>query len=170
MSPELPPDSCADTVALLRLLQPRRFLLAGASQTLASAVAAALADVHIEQKSLDELRRDIDQLPIYDVIVLVNVVEKLDKGEADALLGRLRDLHARHLLVFVPMGGAWTGSASHWQQTDLLALGFSLYKRYAIDQRDLHLYCFELDTYKPTPEWLNNKYWANPELFGKYRW
>ncbi|WP_290652932.1 DUF6231 family protein [Aquisalimonas sp.] len=32
------------------------------------------------------------------------------------------------------------------------------------------LYGFDVGTYKTTPDWLNPRYWANPELWGKYRW
>lgn len=171
MAMALPSSAGTDIMALLRSLQPQHILMAGQIQTLADVLEETVpTNTRIDQQGLDDLRQTVDQLPVYDVIVLLEVIENLDKAEADALLSRLRDLHARHLFVFVPMGEGWSGLQSHWHQTDLLALGFSLWKTYTIEQSDLHLYRFELDTYKATPEWLNSKYWANPELFGKYRW
>lgn len=166
----LPENAGTDLVALLQSLQPEHILIAGETETLAAGLEPVAGNFHLEQCGLQDLQQTIDKLPVYDVVLLLGVIENLDKAEADALLGRLRDLHARHVFVFVPIGEGWSGLRSHWQQTDLLALGFSLYRTYAAGQGNLHLYRFELDTYKATPEWLNSKYWANPELFGKYRW
>jgi hypothetical protein len=28
---------------------------------------------------------------------------------------------------------------------------------------DLRIHYYDLDTYKSVPDWLNNRYWANPE-------
>ena len=38
------------------------------------------------------------------------------------------------------------------------------------ENRSLHLFSYDLQDYKQVPDWLNAKYWANPELFGKYWW
>ena len=34
----------------------------------------------------------------------------------------------------------------------------------------LTLYTYDLYEYKQVPDWLNAKFWANPENFGKYWW
>ena len=34
----------------------------------------------------------------------------------------------------------------------------------------LKIWQFNLYDYKPQPDWLNARYWANPENFDKYRW
>ncbi|MGD8939893.1 MAG: DUF6231 family protein [Gammaproteobacteria bacterium] len=34
----------------------------------------------------------------------------------------------------------------------------------------MHVYAFDIASYKTTPDWLNNKYWANPELWDKHWW
>ncbi|MDD3447840.1 MAG: DUF6231 family protein [Gammaproteobacteria bacterium] len=34
----------------------------------------------------------------------------------------------------------------------------------------VHLYGFDIATYKVTPDWLNSRYWANPELWDRYWW
>nr|WP_264480642.1 DUF6231 family protein [Psychrobacter sp. I-STPA6b] len=34
----------------------------------------------------------------------------------------------------------------------------------------LSIWQFNLYDYKYRPDWLNAKYWANPENFDKYRW
>jgi len=36
--------------------------------------------------------------------------------------------------------------------------------------RQLTLFTYDLREYKQVPDWLNAKFWANPENFGKYWW
>lgn len=52
--------------------------------------------------------------------------------------------------------------------TAALAMGFE--KVAAWHESQLTLYLFQLYAYKSPPEWLNSRYWANPELFDKFRW
>ena len=75
------------------------------------------------------------------------------------LLAALRDRANRRILVHV--GEARIGETIDQQ---LVSLG---YRRLAADEA---LYLFDIDTYKDTPDWLNPRNWANPELWGKYRW
>ncbi|AXI02339.1 DUF6231 family protein [Aquirhabdus parva] len=71
-------------------------------------------------------------------------------------LTHLRDLLARRVLV-VAFGD---------QSAGLRALGFS-----QIEQIEgWELWQFNILEYKQTPDWLNSRYWANPENWGKYRW
>jgi hypothetical protein len=46
---------------------------------------------------------------------------------------------------------------------DYLALGMQ--RLVEADEEMRALYVFDLHTYKPAPDWLNAKYWANPELW-----
>ncbi|MBC7751103.1 MAG: hypothetical protein H7Z73_05210 [Candidatus Saccharibacteria bacterium] len=71
-------------------------------------------------------------------------------------LTHLRDLLARRVLV-VAYGD---------QSTGLRALGFS--KIETIEGWEL--WQFNILEYKQIPDWLNSRYWANPENFDKYRW
>lgn len=73
-------------------------------------------------------------------------------------LTRLRDLLARRVLVF-----------SHPDYTPLLrSLGFSQIE--FIESANMIIWQFNILSYKQVPDWLNSKYWANPENWGKYRW
>ncbi len=165
----LPDTAGADVLGLLQAEQPESLLLSSADAALNERIQAALPDTPLETIAPADLPGRVESLPVYDVILLVGVIEQLDKQGAHILIGRLRDLHSRHLFLLVRTGDSWTGLASHWQRNDLLAHGFTLLHHYD-DDGDWQLCRFELDTYKATPEWLNSKYWANPELFGKYRW
>lgn len=76
-----------------------------------------------------------------------------------ALFAALRDRANRRVVVH--MGEARIGGAIDQQ---LVSLG---YKRQA---RDEALYLFDIETYKDTPDWLNPRNWANPDMWDKYRW
>jgi len=111
----------------------------------------------------------------YDVAVLFRVVERLGREPAQRLIASLRDLHAERLYVVV--GGSCEGEpcVSEWTDGDLFALGMRLQQSYSDAPaggtgETLRLFSFSLSDYKTTPEWLNSNYWANPELFGKFRW
>lgn len=76
---------------------------------------------------------------------------------------RLRDLFAQQSLIFIPT-----------RVTDLGLNGFGynsvqLFLE-APDTPRIICWQFNLYDYKQRPDWLNAKYWANPENFDKYRW
>ncbi len=71
-------------------------------------------------------------------------------------LTRLRDLLARRVLVVAP----------DTQAQPLRALGFGQFGQLG----HLQVWQFNILAYKQVPDWLNARYWANPENFGKYRW
>lgn len=160
-----------DLCELVRDVQPETLLLGGAACDYVDLVKSEAGDSRIEQiGDSRELHDRTNELPVFDVILLADVLEQLAKPDAEILIGRLRDLHSRHLLLFVRIGDDWDGIQSYWQRTDLLAHGFTLYQRYAIGDHEYDLCRFDLETYKQTPDWLNSQYWANPELWDKYRW
>ena len=159
-----------DLQELITTIKPESMLLAGGANEYSDLIQESAARCQIKPIDLAGLCTDIDRLPVFDVILLTDVLEQLPKSEAEALIGRLRDLHSRHLFLFIRIGEDWPGIESQWRRNDLLAHGFSLYRRYDADGLEYHLYRFELESYKATPEWLNSQYWANPELFDKYRW
>jgi hypothetical protein len=115
----------------------------------------------------------IEQLNTYgsfDFGVVVKCIEYVDKSVAEHLLARLRDIYTKKLLVVAPIGKQWDQHCSHWEESDFLALGFILKTKLTVDDKPLHVYAFDIDSYKSTPDWLNNKYWANPELWDKFWW
>ncbi len=72
-------------------------------------------------------------------------------------LTRLRDLLARQVLVL-----------ANQQYSSLLhTLGFSQVEQL---EQEMFIWQFNILSYKQTPDWLNSKYWANPENWDKYRW
>lgn len=115
----------------------------------------------------DALAR-VTGLGVFDLAVVTDTVEHLEKTAAEQLLGNLRDLHAHHLLLLVPIGEAGQGQQSSWAPGDLLALGMSRVGCYNSATARYYLYHFALETYKQAPDWLNSKYWAHPERYDIY--
>ena len=100
----------------------------------------------------------------YDLALVVDCLERMPKRTALELLGGIRNLNASRLAVLVDL------DACDWQETDLFALALQLSERFQRDAQVLSLFTYDLRDYKQVPDWLNAKFWANPENFGKYWW
>ena len=61
-------------------------------------------------------------------------------------------------------------AACSWQDTDFFALALSASEKFCRDEQVLSLFTYDLHDYKQVPDWLNARFWANPEMFGKYWW
>ncbi|NIR28926.1 MAG: hypothetical protein GWN84_06350 [Gammaproteobacteria bacterium] len=127
-------------------------------------------DLDVQRLDRERLIERLTELGRFDLAFVIETVEHMDKEAAVKVLARLRDVHARRLYVLAPIGVGEDDQASRWEDIDFWGYGFTRVGRYERDGHPLHLYGFDIDHYKITPDWLNAKYWANPELFGKYRW
>lgn len=85
-----------------------------------------------------------------------------ERGEARQLIAALRDLLARQLLVFVP--------EAVLDDADLRSLALTRQARFELQGRPWQAWSYDIRTYKSVPDWLNPKFWANPENWGKFRW
>jgi hypothetical protein len=99
----------------------------------------------------------------FDLAVVANTLEHLDRKTGGILLSRLRDLHARRFVVLVPLGNCWENLQSYWQTADLLGYGMTIMARYRVADKPLQLYHYAIESYKTTPEWFNSHHWAHPE-------
>ncbi|HKL62390.1 MAG TPA: DUF6231 family protein [Woeseiaceae bacterium] len=98
---------------------------------------------------------DLDGLGGYDL----GVVRELAAAD-ESLLGRLRDLHTRRLVV--------TGAAAGlFDPRRMLALGF---EHHPSPEAPRGAYLYDRDSYNRPREWNSPENWANPENFDKYRW
>ncbi len=99
----------------------------------------------------------------YDLgAVMLNSCElaELPAAQRAQLLVKLRDLFAKRIVVVAVA-----------QDSALLrALGFSQLLDPASDAQDIVIWQFNILTYKQVPDWLNAKYWANPDNWNKFRW
>ncbi|WP_437882475.1 DUF6231 family protein [Pseudomonas sp. LRF_L74] len=150
--------------ALLDHHQPQRLLLVGASQlpaldafvqahpqtTLAHAPAGLLPDALAAQR--------------FDLALVIDCLEHLPKRQGLELLGGIRNLNASRIAVLADL------QACAWQETDFFSLALQANERFSRDAQTLTLFTYDIRDYKQVPDWLNAKFWANPENFGKYWW
>ncbi|HET8708086.1 MAG TPA: DUF6231 family protein [Pseudomonadales bacterium] len=126
-------------------------------------------DAGIDSAQISVLHHDLGQLnqpdQAADFAVLIDYLEHLPKKDGLALIARLRDVLTRRVMVNINLA-----NTAEWQQTDFLGLGFQCVARYEDGDNRHEIYVFDLRHYKPAPDWLNAKFWANPHLWDKYRW
>lgn len=153
----------AELKQLLGQLQPQNVLCLGApcDNAVRDYIAAAPG------RLIEHYAEPPETLGRFDLVIVAELLERLDKAHGTQLLARLRDLHGGRFLLIVPPGSQ-PGQLSHWNSNELLALGLVLAGHYSDDEH--HLYRFDLDDYKTTPDWLNPRFWAHPERWDKDFW
>ena len=87
----------------------------------------------------------------------------VEPEQLDAVIAHLRDFLSLELFVLHP------GDAIE-QTKRIGALGLRCLETFDEDGQPWGLNHFSLKTYKKTPNWLNNRFWANPQLWNKFRW
>ncbi|PKM31158.1 MAG: hypothetical protein CVV07_03065 [Gammaproteobacteria bacterium HGW-Gammaproteobacteria-11] len=101
----------------------------------------------------------------YDLAVVADQLEHMDKRPGVELLAGLRNLTVSRMAVLVDLQ-----RAADWQDTDFFGLAMQRQARFERDAGSLTLFSYDLAAYKNVPDWLNAKYWANPEMYDKYWW
>lgn len=150
--------------ALLERHAPQRLLLLGASSLPAlDAFQAAHPDCLLAQADPGVLPAELAGQR-FDLALVVDCLEHLPKQTGLQLLGGIRNLNASRIAVLVDL------SACDWQPTDFFALGLQASERFQRGEQTLSLFTYDLLDYKQVPDWLNARFWANPENFGKYWW
>ncbi|RLP52798.1 MAG: hypothetical protein D6160_19255 [Ketobacter sp.] len=86
-----------------------------------------------------------------------------EKEKLMQLVAKCRDILSSRVLV--EMGGN-----AALNEQDMLALAFTHYAVTETESGETQYYYFDLKTYKPVPDWLNPKFWANPQNWDKFRW
>ncbi|MCU9947420.1 DUF6231 family protein [Pseudomonas sp. PDM13] len=150
--------------ALLDRYAPARLLLVGNSPLPAlEAFASAHPDSQVVQVPAGSLPAE-QAAQRFDLALVADCLEHLPKRTALELLGGIRNLNASRIAVLVDLG------ACDWTDTDFFALALQATERFQRDDQVLNLFTYDLREYKQVPDWLNAKFWANPENFGKYWW
>lgn len=150
--------------ALLDLQAPSRLLVVSASQLPAvTAFQQAHPDSLVSQAPAAPLPASLAGQR-YDLAVLADCLEHLPHRTGLELLGGIRNLNASRLAVLVDL------NTCGWQETDLFALALQVSESFQREGQILTLFTYDLRDYKQVPDWLNAKFWANPENFGKYWW
>ncbi|MFK3970332.1 DUF6231 family protein [Pseudomonas sp. NPDC087358] len=150
--------------ALLDRYAPQRLLLIGADSFPAlQAFEQAHPDTQLFKAAPGLLPAGL-AAQRFDLALVVDCLEHIPKREGLELLGGIRNLNASRIAVLADM------KACGWQTTDFYSLALQTSERFARDEQVLTLYTYDLREYKQVPDWLNAKFWANPENFGKYWW
>ncbi|MDF0731214.1 DUF6231 family protein [Pseudomonas entomophila] len=149
--------------ALLERFAPRRLLLVGTRFPALEAFAQAHPDSVIEVAPPGPLPAEL-AAQRFDLAMLVDCLEHLPRRGGLELLGGIRNLNANRVAVLADL------AACGWQDTDFFALALSASEKFQREAQVLSLFTYDLHDYKQVPDWLNAKFWANPENFGKYWW
>ncbi len=150
--------------ALLDRYAPRRLLLIGADDFPAlQAFREAHPDTEVALNAPGPLPAELAARR-FDLAVVVDCLEHMPRRDGLQLLGGIRNLNASRMAVLADL------AACDWQETDFFSLALQASERFARDEQVLTLFTYDLREYKQVPDWLNAKFWANPENFGKYWW
>lgn len=146
---------------LLAAFAPKSLLLAG---ELAIASVQPRQDTRSRQLTTPFRQQQLRDLQQVDVAVISDLTETMAVAHGQQWLGSLRNVFAPHvILISDPEKAQQQG----WQFADFLALGLH---QVAISDSGLHLYSYAIENYQPKRDWLNSRFWANPENFGKFWW
>jgi len=99
----------------------------------------------------------------FDLGVVADALDALERRRAEQLLARLRDQLCREVLVL-------TGPESAWRRGELLALEYTPRARVVDARGEWRVHGFDLDSYNPQRAWNTPENWAHPENFHRYRW
>jgi len=150
--------------ALLDQQAPQQLLLIGASQFPAlAAFAAAHPDTQITHVAPGPLPAHV-AAQRFDLALAIDCLEHLTLRDGLQLLAGIRNLNASRIAVLADL------AACGWSNTDFYSLALQASERFKRDEQVLTLYTYDVREYKQVPDWLNARFWANPENFGKYWW
>ncbi|WP_095077412.1 MULTISPECIES: DUF6231 family protein [unclassified Pseudomonas] len=150
--------------ALLDRYAPQRLLLIGASDFPAlQAFRQAHPETQIAQAAPGVLPPEL-AAQRFDLALALDCLEHLPKRDGLNLLGGIRNLNASRIAVLADL------NACGWQETDFYSLALQASERFQRNEQVLTLFTYDLLDYKQVPDWLNSRFWANPENFGKYWW
>ena len=123
-------------------------------------------DVKVTHILFSRLESEFSGLGRFDFIVIFDSFSSIAKQTTEQMISRLRDLHAKLLWVMINDDE----DAEGYRKQDAVAQGFRLVDPNQFGKKALCWYEFSLHFYKPVPQWLNAKNWANPDQWNKSRW
>ncbi len=140
-------------------------MVAASGDPLVAAAEQVRSDTGLTRIAPDQAATDMPGSAVYDLAVVCDALQALEKSKGERLLGRLRDVQAKAVLV-----ASQAQCSCNWTPTDFIALGFKRCRTQTDVADGWLLYRFNIYDYKDTPSWLNARNWANPERWGQGRW
>ena len=157
-----------DSYALSSLLAPYVSQFHPGSILTAGETAAACVqtanDTRLQHLATPFSRQQLMGVSPIDLAIISHLTESLDKAAAQSWLGMIKNLYAPHVIL---ISHPDLSQEQGWQLTDYLAMGF---KHIAGTADGLQVFSYAIENYQPKHDWLNSRFWANPELYNKYRW
>lgn len=145
--------STDELIRLIESLKPSTLLLMGEElDSPQDAETVQTADSLEQFKSITRQR----------LAIINGFPEEISADDGTQILAALRDLKSEIIYVL------HRDVDERWQETDFRALGFRHIKQYPEETPPKTLYYFDIYDYKLTPDWLNSKFWANPERWDIY--
>jgi len=168
-----PAEAFFDIETLINVAQAEQILVLGDCD-------ANFLDRYIQQKSVlghecnvmhlssDKIQQLWNQQQRFDAAIVVGLFEHIDKPKGMQVLSRLRDVLSPQYCICLPISQQST--STQWHLTDLFSFALSKVASYTQDGIEYGLFKYNISDYKKTPDWLNSDNWANPQMWGKYRW
>lgn len=145
---------------MIKQCQPQSLLLAG---DIAINCCEEWLDTRSHLLNMPFSIQQLADLPTIDLAIISNITETLPKTQAIEWLGLMRNAHAKRIIVISDQ----SKSVNHpWQITDYLGLGM----KHLTTIKHYQLFTYAIENYQLKRDWLNSRFWANPENFDKYRW
>lgn len=148
-------------VPMMAQFNPESILLVG---NLAAESVDCPQDTRLQQLTTPLTQQQLTEMKPVDLAVISDLTETLSVDAGQQWLGILRNVYAPHILL---ISHAASAKDKGWQLRDFLAMGL---KRYAGTAEGFQLFSYAIENYQPKKEWLNSRFWANPENFDKYWW
>ena len=115
-------------------------------------------------------RAALESATRHELGLVVCADRPFEKPDASAIIAALRDVYAQKTWVVAREATSATSGRLEWARDELTALGLSASAAALDDEGVIKLYAFDVASYKRTPEWLNSRGWAHPQMWNKQRW
>tara|TARA_B100001079_G_scaffold124671_1_gene106813 strand:+ start:10534 stop:11163 length:630 start_codon:yes stop_codon:yes gene_type:complete len=107
----------------------------------------------------------------YRLAVVIGAPDIIGRVATQQMLAHLRNVAAHGVLAVFARSPKTTHAPNpQWSVSDFLGLGFRRAAHARALTSDYWVYRYNIYDYKITPDWLNSRYWANPEQWGRERW
>ncbi len=129
----------------------------------------ALDGVHLTiSDTLQEVRQNSDAGRF--AIGIICLDEEADNRSYNQLVSQMRDSLCER--VYLCRNKIADPQTAFDDDAHIRALGFKRLQTSSGQPQDNgeHLYYFDIFNYKDVPDWLNSRFWSNPEMWDKARW
>lgn len=121
-------------------------------------------DTKLQHLTTPYSQQQLLEISPIDLAIISHLTESMGKQAGQQWLGKIKNLYAPHVIL---ISHPQLSKDNGWQFTDYLAMGL---KHIAGTGDGLQVFSYAIENYQPKRDWLNSRFWANPEMYDKYRW